>query len=52
MSVTADIREKRERIVRQLGVAHDPASVAGRVTTILSHPVTVGRALGRRLARR
>jgi steroid delta-isomerase-like uncharacterized protein len=39
-------------IMRQLGVAHDPASVAGRVTTILSHPVTVGRALGRRLTRR
>jgi steroid delta-isomerase-like uncharacterized protein len=39
-------------ILRQLGVAHDPASLAGRVTTILSHPVTVGRALTRRLARR
>ena len=39
-------------ILRQLGVAHDPASLAGRVTTILSHPVTVGRALGRRLTRR
>jgi steroid delta-isomerase-like uncharacterized protein len=32
-------------ILRQLGVAHDPQSVAGRVTTALSHPVTVGRAL-------
>jgi hypothetical protein len=39
-------------ILRQLGVSHDPASLPGRVTTILSHPVTVGRALGRRLTRR
>ena len=37
-------------IMRQLGVAHDPQSVAGRVTTLLSHPVTIGRAVlrGRR----
>src|SRR5918997_165441 len=32
-------------ILRQLGVAHDPASLAGRVTTALSHPVTIGRAV-------
>ncbi len=32
-------------IMRQLGVAHDPATVAGRITTLLSHPVTFGRAL-------
>jgi len=32
-------------IMRQLGVAHDPASPAGRLTTLLSHPVTIGRAL-------
>ena len=38
-------------IMRQLGVAHDPSSAAGRVTTLLSHPVTIGRALGRRLGR-
>jgi steroid delta-isomerase-like uncharacterized protein len=31
-------------ILRQLGVAHDPQSLAGRVTTALSHPVTIGRA--------
>ena len=35
-------------IMRQLGVAHDPQSLAGRVTTALSHPVTIGRALLRR----
>ena len=32
-------------ILRQLGVAHDPSSVAGRVSTIVSHPVTIARAL-------
>ena len=35
-------------IMRQLGVAHDPQSVAGRLTTLMSHPVTIGRALLRR----
>ncbi len=32
-------------IMRQLGVAHDPASPAGRLTTLVSHPLTIGRAL-------
>jgi steroid delta-isomerase-like uncharacterized protein len=32
-------------IMRQLGVAHDPNSLAGRVSTLLSHPLTIGRAL-------
>ncbi len=32
-------------IMRQLGVAHDPSSLAGRVSTLLSHPLTIGRAL-------
>ena len=32
-------------ILRQLGLAHEPTSVAGRVSTLLSHPLTVGRAL-------
>jgi steroid delta-isomerase-like uncharacterized protein len=32
-------------IMRQLGVAHDPSTIAGRVTTLLSHPLTIGRAL-------
>ena len=38
-------------IMRQLGVAHDPSSVAGRVTTALSHPVTIGRAVAKRIVR-
>jgi steroid delta-isomerase-like uncharacterized protein len=32
-------------IMRQLGVAHDPSSIAGRLTTLISHPLTIGRAL-------
>jgi steroid delta-isomerase-like uncharacterized protein len=39
-------------IMRQLGVAHDPSSIAGRVTTALSHPVTIGGAIARRVTRR
>jgi hypothetical protein len=32
-------------IMRQLGVAHDPASAAGRISILVSHPVTIGRAM-------
>jgi steroid delta-isomerase-like uncharacterized protein len=32
-------------ILRQLGVAHDPSSLAGRLSTLVSHPLTIGRAL-------
>jgi steroid delta-isomerase-like uncharacterized protein len=32
-------------ILRQLGLAHDPTSVAGRISLLVSHPLTVGRAL-------
>ncbi len=40
-------------IMRQLGVAHDPASAAGRLSTLVSHPLTIGRALlGTAAARR
>ncbi len=34
-------------VLRQLGIAHDPLSLRGRVATVLNHPVTVGRALVR-----
>jgi steroid delta-isomerase-like uncharacterized protein len=36
--------------LRQLGVARDPSSTAGRIATVVNHPVTIGRALlrGRR----
>ncbi len=39
-------------IMRQLGVAHDPSSIAGRVTTAVSHPLTIGGAVLGRLRRR
>ena len=39
-------------ILRQLGVAHDPSSLAGRLTTALSHPLTIGGALLRRSRQR
>ena len=39
-------------IMRQLGLAHESTSLAGRVTMLVSHPLTVGRALARRAVRR
>jgi steroid delta-isomerase-like uncharacterized protein len=32
-------------ILRQLGVARDPASLSGRLATAVSHPLTIGRAV-------
>ena len=32
-------------ILRQLGVAHDPLTLRGRIATVLNHPVTIARAL-------
>jgi steroid delta-isomerase-like uncharacterized protein len=37
-------------ILRQLGVAHDPLSLRGRIATVLNHPVTIGRAVIRGVA--
>jgi hypothetical protein len=34
-------------IQRQLGIAHDPFTLQGRVATVLNHPVTLGRAVVR-----
>jgi steroid delta-isomerase-like uncharacterized protein len=39
-------------ILRQLGIAHDPLSITGRVATVLNHPVTIGRALVRQVTGR
>jgi steroid delta-isomerase-like uncharacterized protein len=39
-------------ILRQLGIAHDPLTVSGRVATVLNHPLTVGRALLRQVTNR
>jgi steroid delta-isomerase-like uncharacterized protein len=37
--------------LRQLGVARDPNSTAGKITTLLNHPITLSRALLRSLRR-
>ena len=34
-------------IMRQLGVAHDPGSLVGRMATAAGHPLTIGRGLVR-----
>ena len=39
-------------ILRQLGIAHDPLTLRGRVATVVNHPVTIGHALVRGLTRR
>jgi steroid delta-isomerase-like uncharacterized protein len=39
-------------VLRQLGIAHDPLTLRGRVATVLNHPLTVGQALARQLLRR
>jgi steroid delta-isomerase-like uncharacterized protein len=40
----------RATVLRQLGVFHEPQSAIGRICTLATHPVTVARALGRKLA--
>jgi len=42
----------RLTIMGQLGLAHESTSVAGRVSTLVSHPVTIGRSVFKRLAKR
>lgn len=39
-------------ILRQLGIAHDPLTLKGRLATVLNHPLTVGRAVIGGLIRR
>jgi steroid delta-isomerase-like uncharacterized protein len=39
-------------VLRQLGIARDPTTLTGRVETLVSHPVTIGRALVRRVTGR
>jgi len=36
-------------VLEQLGIARDPTSLTGRLETLISHPVTIGRALVRRV---
>ena len=39
-------------ILRQLGIAHDPLTLRGRVATVVNHPLTVGGAVVRGILRR
>jgi steroid delta-isomerase-like uncharacterized protein len=39
-------------ILRQLGIAHDPLTLRGRVATVLNHPLTIGGAVVRGILRR
>ena len=39
-------------ILGQLGVAHDPLTLRGRLATVANHPLTIGSALARRVLRR
>ncbi len=39
-------------ILRQLGIAHDPLTLSGRVATMLNHPLTIGRAVVRQVTGR
>jgi steroid delta-isomerase-like uncharacterized protein len=39
-------------VLRQLGIAHDPLSLTGKVATVVNHPLTVGRAVLRQVTRR
>jgi steroid delta-isomerase-like uncharacterized protein len=39
-------------VLEQLGIARDPTSITGRVETLVGHPLTIGRALVRRVVGR
>ena len=39
-------------VLRGLGIARDPDSVAGQLTTLMNHPLHLGRTFGRELLRR
>jgi steroid delta-isomerase-like uncharacterized protein len=39
-------------MLQQLGIAHEPTSLAGRLNTAVSHPLTIGRAVVRRVTGR
>ena len=42
----------RGTVLRQLGVFHEPQSALGQISTLATHPVTIARALARKLLRR
>lgn len=39
-------------ILRQLGIAHDPLTLKGRLATLANHPVTIGTAVAKDVVRR
>jgi len=39
----------RMEVLKQIGLMHDPATIFGRVMTGLSHPLTLTKAVGRKL---
>jgi steroid delta-isomerase-like uncharacterized protein len=41
----------RGTVLRQLGVFHEPQSLLGRICTLATHPVTIARALAKKLLR-
>jgi steroid delta-isomerase-like uncharacterized protein len=42
----------RGTVLRQLGVFHEPQSLLGRIGILATHPVTIARALARKIIRR
>jgi len=42
----------RATVLRQLGVFHEPEAVLGRIETLAAHPVTIARAVARKLFQR
>jgi len=39
-------------VLRQLGIARDPLSLTGRIQTLVTHPLTIGRGVVRRVTGR
>ncbi len=39
-------------VLRQLGIARDPLSITGRLQTLMTHPLTIGRGVIRRVTGR
>ena len=42
----------RATVLRQLGVFHEPEGALGRIATMLMHPLTIMRIVGRKILRR
>jgi steroid delta-isomerase-like uncharacterized protein len=42
----------RATVLRQLGVFYEPQSALGQISTLITHPLTIARALGRKILRK